>query len=230
MKEKEEFITGRFLYFTKKEIVWIIIMIIIFEFIITLNVNDKEMLVIDIRTPFVLLVPILIIIANVIAKKISSYYYDIRIEFETWKFYRWSYYSRSHLKKPFPMGLVFPFFIAFFSIGYIKPLTFLQFNYKNWPEKRVLKHQARIRKSETNEGDPAFVAAWGGYALILLSIIGMIIGFKELARYPIYYILWNLIPFGGLDGMKMFFGSIMNWTLLLFVALLCLGISFMIVF
>jgi hypothetical protein len=219
-----------FLYFNRKEILWIIIMIIIFEFIITLNVDQNEMLVIDLNNPFILLVPIFIIVANVCAKKISAYYYDIRIEFEVLKFYRWSYYQRSHLKKPFPIGLVFPFFIAFFSLGYIKPLTFLQFNYKNWPERRILKHQGRIRKSEVNEGDPAFVAAWGGYSVLLLSIIGMIIGFKELARYPIYYVLWNLVPASGLDGMKMFFGSIFNWALLLFVTLICLGFSFLIVF
>ncbi|MBR9704354.1 hypothetical protein GOV12_03005 [Candidatus Pacearchaeota archaeon] len=225
--KKEE---NKFFYFTKKEITWIIIMIIIFEFIMTLSIGDNEMLIINIRTPLIFLVPILIILTNVIAKKIASWHYSIRIEFEVLKFYRWSYYTRSHLKKPFPIGLVFPFFIAFFTLGIIKPLTFLQFNYKNNKKTRLLKKQGRERRTEINEGDPAYVAAWGVFSLLVLSIIGMIIGFKELAMYPIYYVLWNIIPVSGLDGLKMFFGSILTWAIVLIATLITLGISFIIVF
>ncbi|MEM0465418.1 MAG: hypothetical protein QXW97_01805 [Candidatus Pacearchaeota archaeon] len=220
--------TNRFIYFTNKEIVWIILMIIIFEFIITLDIDKNEKLIINLKNPFILLVPILIIFTSITVKKIASYYYDIRIEFETWKIYRWSYYSRSHFKKPFPIGIVFPFFITLFSLSYIKPLTFLQFNYKNYPERRIQKHRGRIRKSEINEYDPAFVIAWSGYALIGLSIIGILLNFKELARFPLYYVLWNLIPFGGLDGTKIFFGSLINWILLLIITLITLAISFIV--
>lgn len=201
--------------FNKKEIAWIIVAIIIFFFILVFPEST-------IKNPLILLVPILIILVNLIAKKIAAPYYNIEIEFKIWEFYRWGIYERSHLKKPFPMGLVLPFFLAFFSLGAIKMLVFLQFDAKNLPKKRLLKKRGerRSRREEINETDPAYTAFWGHLSLMILAILGTILTFPELTKYSIIYGIWNLVPFGQLDGSKLFFGSFVTWIFTIVLYLL----------
>lgn len=208
------------LSFTKKEIVWIIIALLLFAFITGISIkNDK--LIIDYNLNSII-IPVLIIFISIIAKKIAANFSNIKIEHEVWKFQRWGWYKRSYFKKPFPIGIVLPFFIAVFSLGIIKPLTFLQFHAKNLKEKRILRQIGRIRKTEINEYDLSFTSSIGFYSLIILSIIGIIFKYPELAKYPIYYGMWNLVPFGGLDGTKIFFWNAFHWIFLVILHILFL--------
>ncbi|MDP2925629.1 MAG: hypothetical protein Q8N99_04615 [Nanoarchaeota archaeon] len=193
--------------FTIKEITWIIIAIVIFEFMVLFPVPK----------PFnasILLVPIIVILVNVIVKKIVSRHFSINIEHKVFEFERWGLYSRSHLKKAFPMGLVFPLVLTILSLGLIKPFFLLGFEYSDIPRKRILKEHGTKRKTLINDSDPGYVAAWGFFSLIVLAIIGAIFKFPELSKYAIYYGAWNLIPFGKLDGMKLFFGSILTYSMI----------------
>lgn len=211
--------------FNKKEGMWLIIIIIIFEFILAIRIKG-DTLILDLSNPLKFLVPIIIIFVNLIAKKIAASFYSIKIEYSIWKFQRYGYYERSLLKKSFPIGLVLPFFLAFFSLGIIKPLTFLQFDAENIPEKRILKKHGIIRKSEINESDLALTAAWGFYSLLIVSLIGIIISFRELTLYPLYYGFWNLVPVENLDGIKLFFGSRISWffVIILYIIMLVLAV------
>ena len=94
----------------------------------------------------------------------------------------------------------------------IKPFTLLQSDYENLMKRRIRRRRGEsdYRRVEENETDPAFTVAWGFLALLILALIATIIKQPELAKYSIYYGIWNLIPFGGLDGMKLFFGSTDN--------------------
>ena len=202
--------------FDRKEVTWIIISIIIFTFIILFPIIDPN--------PFLLIIPAIIIITNVIAKKYAANYFNIKIKYNVWQFQRYWFHSRSKLKKPIPMGLIFPFFLAFFSLGLIKPFIFLQFDYENNEQKRMLKRTGRIRRTEINESDPAFTAAWGFYALLILSIISVLLAsitefslFLDLAKYSLFYGAWNLLPISNLDGAKLFFGNVFNWAVLAFI-------------
>jgi len=201
--------------FTKKEIVWIIIASLILGFIIEFTSE------LTLSIYGFLIAPIIILI-NIISKKISSNYFNIKIEHKIWKFQRFGFYERSKFKKPFPIGLILPFFLTIVSLSLIKPLTLLQFDAKNLPKKRVLRKRGSYRHSEINESDLAFTSAWGFWALILLAIIGAIIKQPQLTAYPIYYGLWNLIPISNLDGTKLFFGSLINWILLVIVYIVSL--------
>ena len=177
----------------------------------------------------------IIIVTNLATKKITSKHYAIKIEHDLWKLKRWNYYERSYFKKPFPIGLIAPFFLALFSLGYLKPFTFFQFDAENLPEKRLLKSRGQKRaqrKEEINEEDLGYTAASGFYALLLLALIGFLIkpyfpNFGiELTKYSIYFGIWNLLPIGQLDGSKMFFGTTILWTFLLIIY----TISFLVVF
>lgn len=201
--------------FTTKEISWIIIAILIMGFIISLPK-------LSISSPYVFLTAAIIILTSVLTKKIASSHYSIKIEHRIWSFKRWGWYERSKFKKPIPIGLILPFFVSFLSLGIIKILTLLQFDAKNLPKKRVLKKRGAHRYSEINESDLAFTSAWGFWALIVLAIIGYLINQPELTKYSVYYGIWNLIPISNLDGSKLFFGSLINWILLVIIYLISL--------
>lgn len=210
--------------FTKKEIIWILIFIIIGAFISFIPVipnDDPEKILINI------LIFAIIIIVNLSAKKLISSFYSIKIEHNVWQFQRWGYYERSYFKKPVPIGLIMPFFLAILSLGYLKPFTFFQYNAENIKEKRLLKaHGDRraVRKEVINEADLAYTSATGFYALILLALIGLSIKSflnfdfgTDLAKYSIYYSIWNMIPFSQLDGTKLFFGATIAWIFVLII-------------
>ncbi len=200
--------------FTKRETIWIIIAILSFAFIIAFPNNFA---------PYILAIAFIIISTNILVKKFASKYFSVNIQHEVWGLQKYGWYTRSHFKKPIPAGLIFPFFLTIFSIGIIKPLTFLQF--KSKPSKtRVLKKRGNHRYSEVNESDLAFISAWGLWALILLAILGSILKQPELTKYSIYFGIWNLLPISNLDGAKLFFGSLFNWILLAITYIIALVI------
>lgn len=191
----------------KKELIWILIALIIFEFIVFFP--NKNTI-----TPRLLLVPIIILSISILTKKYFSKYYNIKIEHKIFEFQRYGFAKKSQYKKPFPIGLVLPILATIISFGLLKPLTLLQFEIENIPETRLLRKRGHYRKTEINESDPALTSAWGFYSLLLLALISTLLNYNELARYSIYFGFWNLIPFGNLDGNKVFFGSFLNWIIL----------------
>jgi len=201
--------------FTKKEVVWIIIAILIGGFAIGLSSQLKPSLI-------GLLWAAIIIFVSVIAKKIAAPAYSIKIEHKAWGWKRWGWYERSKFKKPIPLGIILPFFLSVLSLGLIKPLILLQFDAENLAHKRALRKRGEYRYSEINESDLAFTSAWGFWALIALAIIGNILNQPELTKYSVYYGIWNLLPISNLDGTKLFFGSLINWILLVIVYLIAL--------
>ena len=205
----------------QREIAWIIIAIILFEFIIFF---PKYNLI----TPSLILAPILIILVFVLSKKIVAPHFSIKIEHKIWEFERFGWYKTSKLEKPFQIGLILPILISILTLGFLKPLLFLQTEIENIPEKRLLKKRGLTRKLEINESDISSTCAVGFYSLILLAIIGILIDYRELARYAIFYGFWNLIPFGNLDGTKLFFGSIVNWIILATIYIIALVIALII--
>jgi len=200
--------------FNKKEIFWIILTIIILGFIIEFSAAYTI-------TSKGFLYAAIIILTSVLIKNLAADYFYVNIEHKIWEFKQWWWTTRSHFKKPVPIGLILPFFVTFISIGAIKIMTILQFDGKP-SKKRILKKRGSIRKSEVNESDFAFISAWASWALILLAIIASFIKQPELAKYSIYYGFWNLLPLGQLDGAKLFFGSFINWILLAIIYIISL--------
>jgi len=216
-----------FLIFTKKELVWIIIFAVIASFISFIPIIPNDDPVKIITTLFLFL---LILSVWMTAKKIGAKKHYMKIEHKVWTFQRWGWYQRSAFKKPIPIGLIFPFFIAFFTLGYLKPFVFFEYDAKDIPERRLIKAKGgarRVRKEAIHEEDLAYTSAYGFYSLLLLAIIGTIISYYsniefgyELAKYSIFYGAWNLVPFGKLDGTKMFFGTFIAWLFLVFLYLI----------
>lgn len=200
--------------FTKSGITWIIVAIILLGFIIGL---DQNLIIHEIG----FLWAAIIILISLLAKEIAGNYFYVIIEHKIWEFQRWSWYERSKFKKPIPAGIIFPFFMTIVSLGIIKPMMLLQFDGKP-SKKRILKKRGIHRGSEVNESDFAFIAAWSFWILLFLAIIATIFKQPELAKYSVFYGAWNLIPFGQLDGSKLFFGSLFNWIVLVVIYLMAL--------
>jgi hypothetical protein len=79
---------------------------------------------------------------------------------------------------------------------------------------RRRRREGGYKRTEINDSDIAFAAAWGFFALLILALVATLLKQPELAKYSIYYGVWNMIPFGTFEGIKLFFGSPLNWALL----------------
>ena len=220
--------------FTKKEIIAIIISIFVFWIIIGISYNSETESLQFQFNPLYILIPAIIIPTTILAKKFTAPRYSTKIEHKIWIFQKYWFYKGAYLKKPIPMGIIFPLIISFLTLGFLKPLALLQFTPENLPHKRIQKKQGTRRaerKFDLNESDMAFISVYGFYSLLLLSLITSIITLKYnfqftylLAKYSIYYGAWNLVPWGHLDGAKTFYGSPVSFTTLLFFYLIALGI------
>ena len=193
--------------FNKREVSWIILAILILGFIIEFSMDYT-------LTIKGFIYATVIIMTSVLIKNLAADYFYVVIEHKIWEFKQWWWTEASRFKKAIPIGLILPFFVSFVSIGTIKIMTLLQFDGKP-SKKRLLKKRGHVKKSEVNEADFAFISAWASWGLILLAIIATLIKQPELAKYSIFYGFWNLLPLGQLDGAKLFFGSFINWILLL---------------
>jgi len=156
---------------------------------------------------------LLIIFVSVFSKKLIAYRLDEKVEIKIWELQRYGLAAKQHWKSPVPLGLIIPIVFSLLSAGFIKFLTILQFDYKALPSK-VVKRYGMKRFSGTMEWDGALIAFYSFLSVLALSFVSSIIFgssdlilFKDLAKYSFYYSLYNLIPFGQLDGSRIFFGS-----------------------
>lgn len=210
--------------FKINEVFQILLVIILFAFIINFLSGLETFL-------FALLIAFIIISVNVITKKMIASSIDLEIEQKILQFQRWGFYKRSKLKKSIPFGLILPFFMLWLSYptGFFKMFTFLQYDLKPTKARAAKKHGGLYRFSELTEFHIALPAIWATVATLLLAVLAYLLNFPDLARYSIYYSAWNLIPFGQLDGCKMFFGSKLWWLFFVIMSILGIILSFIMI-
>lgn len=148
----------------------------------------------------------LIIIISILGKKLIAKKVDLEITHNIWHFERYGIKKSGHFKNPFPIGAIFPPTLSLISAGTINCFTFLQFNAKALLTRSIQKRGKKTYSGIT-EWDLAIVAFGGLIATLLLSLIADYFSIVELAKYSLYYSLWNLLPLGQLDGTKILFGS-----------------------
>jgi len=202
------------MFLNKKEITIIAITTLILAFAISLPEISKIF-------PYIFLSVLIIILANVLAKKITGFYLDSDIEIKLWEIKRFGFKPTRKFKKPFPVGGFFPVIskIIFFPINSFIWMACLIFEVKPKISRAAKKHHL-YSFSEITEYHLALISATGIFANITLAIIGYFIGFPEFSKLNIYYAFFNMFPLSDLDGNKIFFGSLVLWSFLASIILI----------
>jgi hypothetical protein len=160
----------------------------------------------------------IIILTNVITKKMIAYKLDIDITIKPWSLYYYGLRNDAHFKEPIPMSWT-PIFFTLLSNSKIWWLAITQFDSKSKPE-RVAKKQGYYRFAELTEWDTGLIAIWGVITNLVLGLIFIIIGLGPLTyigKLSIYYSAWSLLPISNLDGTKILFASRAIWFVLIII-------------
>ncbi len=210
--------------FTQKEIGHILIAFIVLGFSISLeNIIKNGLDYLLILTVFLLI--LLIMLVNILSKKAAAYYYEAKIEHRIWMWERFGFRREERFPKPIPLGIIAPVIFSVVSYGKTLWLAALEFDVYT-TSARASKRHGEHRYTEMTEIHITLITAAGVVANLILSIIGYLAGFPELSKLSIYYAAYSMIPFGNLDGSKIFFGSRLVWYTLGIICLIFLGYAF----
>lgn len=202
---------------TKKEIIAILVATIILAFSINLLTSFKSFL-------YTLLAVFIIILVNLIAKKVTSFHLDSEIETSLWEIKRYGVRAHWRFKKPFPLGAFLPIVskLIFFPINSFVWMASLVFDVKAKTYRSAKRH-GLYKFSEMTEDHIGYIAAAGIGVNLFLAIIGYLIGFPLFAKLNIYYAFFNMVPLSNLDGNKIFFGNLVLWIFLAVITLIGVG-------
>ena len=225
--------------FSLKEVGYILAAIVVLFFVVNFQplVTGNFTLM---NLLFSLLLISIMLLTNILAKKLAAYYYQAKIEIEPWKWYRFGFKRESHFKRPVYAGIFVPIIFSIISYGYFFWLAVLEFDVFSTTS-RVSKMHGSHRYTEMTEFHIGMIAAAGVLANLLLAIIAYLIGIPQLTSLSVFLACFSMIPIGQLDGSKIFFaggGSIRNqsisWgipTLWFFLAIICaIFLSFVLFF
>ena len=188
-----------FIMFTKRGIVYIIVISLILGFTLSLISNLENF-------TEMLFISLLIIFTNVIFKEFSANYYDLKIEHKIWEIKKYGFSPRNHFKNPFPIGALIPFFSFVLSAGYFVWLNVLTFDSK--PEiYRVAKRRGFYGYSDSSEMHEGIIAFFGVIGNLIVGIVGLLLGFPLFAQLNFLYAFCSCIPLGKLDGNKILFAE-----------------------
>lgn len=199
---------------TKKEITNIIIVTLILAFAINF-MNTFQVFLYTLGTVF------LIIMINLLSKKITSFYLDTEIETKLWEIKQYGFKAHQQFKRPFPAGAFFPIITTFLSFGHIPWMASLIFDVKG-KVYRAAKRHGLYSFSGIAEDHIGLIAAAGIFANLVFAVIGYFIGLpKEMnfVELSILYAFFNMLPISDLDGNKIFFGNLILWSFLASVTL-----------
>ena len=148
----------------------------------------------------------IILVVYVAAKKAMAWYMEAEEETRVLTFQRYGYYERSYLKTKVPIGLILPFVLSILSLGLVKWFGVLESEIKGTKARAARRHDY-YSFAELNEWHIALISAAGILAMFILAIVAYLLNYSELSKLAIYFAAFNMIPLGGLDGLKVFFGS-----------------------
>jgi Zn-dependent protease len=204
-----------------KEATTILLVSIVLAFIISL-VKSAQIFF------YAVLAILAIILINLIAKKITSYFLDSEIKVKLWEVNRFGFSPGQHFKKPFAMGIFLPIILKLISAGYLNFMACLTFEVK--PKiYRTAKRHGLYAFSEMTEAHIGKIAAAGIVANLIFAVVGYFTGFSEFAKLSIFYAAFNMIPISDLDGNKIFFGNIIQWSFLAAITFVGLGYVFFLI-
>ena len=204
-----------------KEISFIVLVSIVLAFTITLITSLNSFF-------SFLLVVFLVILINVIAKKITAFFLESKIEMKLWEVSRYWFKPSWRFNKPAPAGIIMPLLVTFLTVGRVYWLAALVFDVKV-KASRAAKKWGTYAFSEMTEGHIGIIAGASILVTLFGAMVGYLLGFEAFARISIFYAFFNMLPISDLDGNKIFFGSIVFWSFLAILTLIGLGYAFLLI-
>ena len=207
--------------FTEKELGHLLLAVIILTFIVSFKKilgNQIDYLFFLISFIFLALITLI----NVIAKKAAANYFESNLEIKIWEWQRFGFRREQQFKKPIPMGIIAPFIISFLTLGSFFLFTPLESNVEGTTA-RASKRHGKYRFTELTDMHMGIIISSGVIANLILAIIAYLINLGELAKWNIYFAAFSLIPFGNLDGMKIFMGKKEIWFTLAIITMIFLS-------
>lgn len=197
----------------KKEIGTIAISIVVLGFVISLT--DLNNLILKSLSAIAV-----IILLNVLFKKVAAFYLDTEIELQLWTAKRYGIKPGAKFRKPLQLGLIIPLLLKVITMGYLNWTAALTFETKG-KNYRAARRHGIYSFSEVTEAQMGYIAAIGIVGTLLGAFIGYLFGFEDFARLSLGYAFFNMIPLSTLDGNKLFFGNLILWSFL--AAIVSLG-------
>ena len=207
----------------KKEIIDILIATLIIAFTISLIQTWNIFLT-------SLLIVFIVIFINILAKKITGYYYETKIDIKLWEIKRWGVKKHQKFKRSFPLGAFLPLIskIILFPFNSFVWMASLVFDIKPHVY-RAAKRHGLYSYSEVNESHIGTIAAAGVLTNLVFAVIGYLLGFAYFSKINIYFAFFNMLPISELDGNKIFFGNLLLWAVLACITLIGLGYAFLLI-
>ena len=163
----------------------------------------------------------IILILNVLTKKIVGYHFETSVKTKFWALSQYGFRKDMHLKTALPMAWL-PLLIALFSKGFILWLAILEFDIKAKTE-RVAKRHGLYRFTQVTEWHMALIVTWGIVINLIAALMAYLIGFELFTKLSIYFIAWSIIPFSRLDGSKIFYANRALWIIIFTITAIVLG-------
>ena len=136
---------------------------------------------------------------KLIAKK-----YHAHSTFRLWHLQRFWFTKNAKFKKPMPAGIILPLFLSLISNGFLKFVAVGSSEVTSIESKRIAKKFKHL-----TENDLAKIHLVGPLTILLLSLILIQFpGFNEIVKIAYTVAVFSMFPFSGLDGGKIFFGSL----------------------
>ena len=165
--------------------------------------------------PKYLLFSTIILAVSIGSKKLMASLLEAGVEHKIWTAQRFGYKPNYKLEREIPVGIIFPIFFSFFSLGIIRFLGILTYETKAL-KTRAAKRFGFYSFKEMTEWHNGLIGGVGIFACLLLSFVGYFPGLGELSRLSIFYAFSNMIPISNLDGTQILFGSkVLYFTLAL---------------
>ncbi|NCN86580.1 hypothetical protein GW932_02005 [archaeon] len=223
--------------FSKKEIFSILSIALVLGTLVSLNAENVEAWQTFIFTSIGTI--LLVILINVIAKKIMAFFFDAEIEIKTWEFQRLitiNPFSKrisglkdsQKMKSKFPAGFFIPLIVKFISVGLVNWMACLTFEIKGTVYRTARRWQM-YQYSEVTEDEMGWIAFIGIIANLLFAVLGYLINMPLFSKLNLVYAFFQVIPLGDLDGTKMFFGRQSLWWAAAIIASIGLVMSMVIV-
>ena len=169
-----------------------------------------------------------VVLVNILAKKIASFYLDSEIEVGLWKIERYGFKPSQYFKKAIHVGIILPILVSLVSLGNVLWMASLIFEVKPKIYGSAKRH-GLYSYSEMTEDHIGLMAAAGVAANLVFAVVGYLLGFTEFSRLNIFFAFFNMLPLSDLDGNKVFFGNIILWSFLAALVLISLFYAFFLI-